>query len=44
MNPVYVVMIINLIIWAGIFGYMLNLSKHMSALRKKLNKLSDNEH
>ncbi|HID37938.1 MAG TPA: CcmD family protein [Calditrichaeota bacterium] len=38
MEPIYVVLIINLIIWAGIFYYLTRLNKEVDELKKKLNK------
>ncbi len=40
MQPVYIVLIINLIIWAGIFGFMFNTDKKISALSAKLERLN----
>ena len=39
MKPVYVVLIINLIIWSGIFGYLVVTNKKVSELKKKLDSL-----
>jgi CcmD family protein len=39
MEPIYIVLLINLIIWAGIFGYLLKLNHQVRELRKKLNNL-----
>jgi CcmD family protein len=36
MEPVYTVMIITLIVWFGIFGYMLYLDNQVKKLRKKV--------
>jgi len=36
MEPLYTVMIIILIIWCGIFGYMLHLDNQVKKLRKKV--------
>lgn len=41
MEPIYVVLSIILIIWAGIFGYMLYLDKEVKMLIKKVKKLED---
>jgi CcmD family protein len=43
MEPIYVVLIIIIIIWAGIFGYMLHLDKEIKNLRKKFDKIQKNE-
>lgn len=34
-NPMYVILIINLIIWAGIFGYLYTMNKKMRTLIKE---------
>lgn len=39
MKPVYVVLIINLIIWSGIFGYLVVTNKKVAELKKKLDSL-----
>ena len=41
MEPIYVVLIIILIIWVGIFGYMFNLDKEIKSLTKKLKKFEE---
>ena len=38
MEPVYVVLIINLIIWTGIFGYLFFMNKQISQLKYELKK------
>jgi CcmD family protein len=38
MSPIYVVLIINLIVWTGIFGYILYLNRQISQLKKELKK------
>ena len=43
MEPIYVVLIIILIIWCGIFGYMLFLDKEVKNLTQKVNKLEKAE-
>ena len=35
MEPIYLVLVIILIIWAGIFGYMIYLDKEIKSLSKK---------
>ena len=40
MQPVYVVLIINLITWTGIFSYLFLTDKKIEALKKKLEKMS----
>ncbi len=41
MEPIYLVLVIILIIWAGIFGYMIYLDKEIKSLSKKLKKLEE---
>ncbi|MCK5032631.1 MAG: CcmD family protein [Calditrichia bacterium] len=41
MEPIYVVLSIILIIWTGIFGYMLYLDKEVKTLVKKVKKLEN---
>lgn len=43
MEPIYVVLIIILIIWCGIFGYMLYIDKEVKNLLKKIKKLEKAE-
>jgi CcmD family protein len=38
MEPIYVVLIINLIIWAGIFGYIFHINKKVNDLKSKITK------
>ena len=40
MNPVYVVLIINLIIWLGIFIYLFSTDKKVRMLKKQVEKLT----
>ncbi len=35
-NAIYIVMIIVLIVWAGIFGYMLSLDKRIKKVEKEM--------
>lgn len=35
-NAIYIVMIIVLIVWAGIFFYMLNLDKRLKSIEKEI--------
>jgi len=39
MGPIYIVLIIIIIIWAGIFGYMLHLDKEIKKLRKHFDQV-----
>jgi CcmD family protein len=43
MEPIYVVLIIILIIWCGIFGYMYYLDKEVRKLSKKIKNLENTE-
>ncbi|MFO7448457.1 MAG: CcmD family protein [Ignavibacteriaceae bacterium] len=36
-NSIYIVMIIVLIVWAGIFFFMLNLDKRIKSVEKEIN-------
>jgi len=36
MTDLYVVLIINLIVWIGIFGYLLSLNSKLSKLKSKI--------
>jgi CcmD family protein len=38
MNPIYVVLSINLIVWTGIFGYIVYLNKEINRLKSELKK------
>lgn len=43
MEPIYLVMIIILVIWAGIFSYMLHLDKEVKKVSQKIKKLEKAE-
>ena len=43
MEPIYVVLIIILLIWSGIFGYMLYVDKEVKNLLKKVKKIEKEE-
>jgi CcmD family protein len=43
MEPIYVVLIINLIVWTGIFLYTLYLNKSISDLKAKLKRLGNKD-
>ena len=43
MEPIYIVLIIILIIWVGIFGYMVYLDKEIKSLSNKLKKLEEKQ-
>lgn len=36
-NSIFIVMIIVLIVWAGIFAYLLNLDKKLNRIEKEIN-------
>lgn len=38
MSDIYYVLIINIIVWSGIFGYLVALHKKVSKLKSKLEK------
>lgn len=35
-NAIYIVMIIVLIVWVGVFGYLMNLDKRLKTIAKEL--------
>jgi len=43
MEPIYVVLIIILIIWLGIFGYMFYIDKEVTKLTTRVKKLEKSE-
>jgi len=43
MEPVYVVLIINLIVWSGIFGYLIVTDRKVNALKKKMSALNESK-
>ncbi len=43
MEPIYTVLVIILIIWIGIFGYMMYLDKEIKSLSKKLKKMEEKQ-
>ncbi len=42
MEPIYTVLIIILIIWIGIFGYIIHLDKEIRIINKKIKKIEEN--
>jgi CcmD family protein len=38
MEPVYIVLIITVVIWLGIFAYMFHLDKQIDVLKRMVNK------
>jgi CcmD family protein len=42
MEPIYTVLIIIVVIWIGVFGYLIHLDKEIKSLRKKFNNLEKN--
>ncbi len=41
MEPIYVILVINLIVWTGIFGYTFHVNNKIDALNKKVSKLEN---
>ena len=41
MEPIYIVLFIVIVIWIGIFGYMLRLDKEVKKLNEELKKLKN---
>lgn len=39
MEPIYIVLVINLIIWAGIFTYIMGTDKKIRELTKKVEQI-----
>ena len=39
MEPIYIVLVIVVVIWIGIFSYMLHLDKQVKALKKIIDKI-----
>ncbi len=39
MEPTYVVLLINLIIWVGLFTYVFSLNKNISELKDQIERL-----
>lgn len=42
MEPIYIVLVIVLVIWMGIFGFMLHLDKQVKVLKKIVEKFEKN--
>ena len=42
MGPVYIVLIITVVIWLGIFAYMFHLDKQIGLLKKTIDKFEKN--
>ncbi|GEM_PF-1722259 len=40
MSPIYVILIINIIVWTGIFFYLLRTDNEIKKLRKRIERLS----
>ncbi|MGD9899800.1 MAG: CcmD family protein [Calditrichaceae bacterium] len=40
MEPIYVVLIINMIVWTGVFGYIVYLNSQVKKLKKRANEVS----
>ena len=43
MEPIYIVLIIVIVIWIGIFWYMLRLDKEVKKLNEELKKLKNDK-
>ena len=43
MEPIYIVLSIVIVIWIGIFGYMLRLDKEVKKLNEELKKLKNDK-
>lgn len=41
MQPIYIVLSINLIIWLGIFGYLFSTDRKITELSRKLERLTN---
>lgn len=39
MEPIYVVLIINLVIWLGLFGYLVKMNGQINDMKNKMDKL-----
>jgi|LGVF01.1.fsa_nt_gb CcmD family protein len=42
MEPIYIVLVIVIVIWIGIFSYMLHLDKQVKVLKKIIEKIEKN--
>ena len=42
MEPIYVVLVITIVIWIGIFGYMMNLDGQVKKMRKIVDEFQKN--
>jgi CcmD family protein len=42
MEPIYVVLVITIVIWVGIFSYMLHIDGQVKKLRKFVDKIQKN--
>ena len=41
MEPIYIVLVIIVVIWIGIFGYMMHLDKQIKVLKNTLKKIEE---
>jgi CcmD family protein len=41
MEPIYIVLVIVLVVWVGIFSYMLHIDKQVKDLKKMLKKFDN---
>ena len=42
MEPIYIVLVITIVIWIGIFGYMMNLDGQVKKMRKIVDEFQKN--
>lgn len=42
MEPIYEVLIINMIVWMGVFGYVVYLNGEVKKLKKRADKVAGN--
>ncbi len=40
MEPIYVVMIINLVVWGGLFGYLVKMNNQIKDMKNKMDQLN----
>lgn len=42
MSDIYVVVLINMVVWLGIFSYLVSLNKHVKHLEQKCKDIENN--